>query len=229
MATLRWRSFGEWGCPVVLYAPYGAYLPAGGMWHSQSNEGYWCHTPGLRVAVPSTPADAAGLFWSAFQESDPSLILIPKHLFRMRMPVQAYAPIEWGKARVRRAGQDVTLVSWGNGIELGEQASEALEAEGVSVEVLDLRTLVPCDYARIQASLEKTGRLVVVQESQQTCSMGQAIVSEMVSRAERFYLLQAPAQLVSRGDVPIPFCPSLEYAVLPGLEAVLNAIRSTME
>jgi len=229
MATLRWRSKGEWSCPLVLYAPYGAYLPAGGMWHSQSNEGYFGHTPGLRLAVPSTPEDAAGLFWSAFQGKDPSLILIPKHLFRVRMPVKEYAPIEWGQARIRRAGDQVSLVSWGNGIELCEQAAEAMAAEGVSVEIVDLRTLVPCDLASVQGSLEKTGRLVVVQESQKTCSMGQAVISEMVSRSERFYLLQASPQLVSREDVHIPFCPSLEYAVLPDLEQVLHAIRHTLE
>ncbi|HLK61563.1 MAG TPA: thiamine pyrophosphate-dependent enzyme, partial [Chthonomonadaceae bacterium] len=229
MATLRWRSKGEWGCPVVLYAPYGAYLPAGGMWHSQSNEGYFCHTPGLRVAVPSTPEDAVGLFWSAFMDNDPSLILIPKHLFRIRMPVKEYKPLEWGQAKVRKEGKDVSLVSWGNGMELGEQAAEALGKEGVSVELVDLRSLCPCDYESVQKSLEKTGRLVVVQESQRTCSMAEALIAEMVSLCERFYLLQAPPQLVSRADVPIPFCPSLEYALLPDLEQVLNAIRNTLE
>ena len=103
-ATLRWRSNGDWTCPAVFYAPYGAYLPAGSTWHSQSNEGFWTHIPGLRVAVPSTPADLAGLLWSALQESDPTLLLIPKHIMRVRhdpVPPQARG---FGRARTVQIG-----------------------------------------------------------------------------------------------------------------------------
>lgn len=229
IATLRWRSKGEWKCPLIIYSPYGAYLPAGGMWHSQSNDGWWAHTPGLRVAIPSTPEDAAGLFWSAVQDDDPSLILIPKHIFRVRRPVERYEPVPFGKAVVRREGKDVTVVAWGNTLELAEQAADALAPQGISLEIIDPRTLVPFDWQTVEESLARTGRLVVIHEDNRTCGFGQAIITEMTSVPERFNLLLAPPQLVARYDVHIPFCPELEYAVLPDLARVMNAIRTVME
>ena len=229
VATLRWRSNGDWSCPMVIYAPYGAYLPAGGTWHSQSNEGWWAHIPGIRVAVPSTPADAVGLFWSAFQDQDPSLILIPKHLLRVRMPVESYEDIRWGSAAIRQEGCDVTVVSWGNCIELAQQAAQAISQEGVSVEIIDLRTLVPCDWETIEQSLAKTGRLVVVTEDSSTCSFGQAVIAQMASMPRRFHCLLSGPQLVARPEVPVPYHPVLERAVLPDVDAVLKAIRTTLD
>jgi len=229
IATLRWRSKGEWKCPLVIYSPYGAYLPAGGMWHSQSNDGWWAHTPGLRIAIPSTPEDIAGLFWAAIQDDDPTLFLIPKHIFRVRQPVEAYRAIPFGKAAIRREGSDVTVVAWGNTLELAFQAAEHFAQQGVSLEIIDLRTLVPCDWATIEQSLAKTGRLVVIHEDNRTCGFGQAIITEMTSVPERFNLLLAPPQLVARYDVHIPFCPELEYAVLPDLPRVIAAIQTTLE
>jgi 2-oxoisovalerate dehydrogenase E1 component len=229
IATLRWRSKGEWKCPLVIYSPYGAYLPAGGMWHSQSNDGWWAHTPGIRVAIPSTPEDLAGLFWAAIQDDDPTLLLIPKHIFRVRMPVQAYRPIPFGKAAIRREGIDVTVVAWGNTLELAFQAAEQFAQQGVSLEIIDPRTLVPFDWETVEQSLAKTGRLVVIHEDNRTCGFGQAIIAEMTSVPERFNLLLSPPQLVARYDVHIPFCPELEYAVLPDLARVMRAIQTTLE
>ncbi|MCS7300823.1 MAG: thiamine pyrophosphate-dependent enzyme [Fimbriimonadales bacterium] len=229
IATLRWRSKGEWKCPMVIYSPYGAYLPAGGMWHSQSNDGWWAHTPGLRIAIPSTPEDTAGLLWAAIQDDDPTLFLIPKHIFRVRQPVEAYRAIPFGKAAIRREGSDVTVVAWGNTLELAFQAAEHFAAQGVSLEIIDLRTLVPCDWETIEQSLAKTGRLVVIHEDNRTCGFGQAIITEMTSVPERFNLLLAPPQLVARYDVHIPFCPELEYAILPDLPRVIQAIQTTLE
>ena len=229
VASLRWRTCGAWNCPMVLYAPYGAYVPSGGLWHSQSNDGWWCHIPGLRVAIPSTPADVAGLFWSAFHDEDPSLILIPKHLFRVRHDVEHFEPVPFGKARLCRAGEDVTVVSWGNGRDLAEQAAVSLEAVGVSVEVLDLRTLVPCDWASIEASVAKTGRLVVVHEDNRTCGFGGTLITEMVRTNSRFELLAAPPRLVAREDIHIPFHARLEESVLPSVADVIQAIRETVD
>jgi 2-oxoisovalerate dehydrogenase E1 component len=229
IATLRWRSKGEWKCPLVIYSPYGAYLPAGGMWHSQSNDGWWAHTPGIRVAIPSTPEDLAGLFWAAIQDDDPTLLLIPKHIFRVRMPVQAYRAIPFGKAATRREGTDVTVVAWGNTLELAFQAAEQFAQQGVSLEIIDPRTLVPFDWETVEGSLAKTGRLVVIHEDNRTCGFGQAIIAEMTSVPERFNLLLSPPQLVARYDVHIPFCPELEYAVLPDLARVMRAIQTTLE
>jgi 2-oxoisovalerate dehydrogenase E1 component len=229
IATLRWRSKGEWKCPLVIYSPYGAYLPAGGMWHSQSNDGWWAHTPGIRVAIPSTPEDIAGLFWAAIQDDDPTLLLIPKHIFRVRMPVQAYRAIPFGKAAIRREGTDVTVVAWGNTLELAFQAADQFAQQGVSLEIIDPRTLVPFDWETVEGSLAKTGRLVVIHEDSRTCGFGQAIITEMTSVPERFNLLLSPPQLVARYDVHIPFCPELEYAVLPDLARVMQAIQTTLE
>jgi 2-oxoisovalerate dehydrogenase E1 component len=229
IATLRWRSKGEWKCPMVIYSPYGAYLPAGGMWHSQSNDGWWAHTPGIRVAIPSTPEDIAGLFWAAIQDDDPTLLLIPKHIFRVRMPVQAYRAIPFGKATIRREGTDVTVVAWGNTLELAFQAADQFAQQGVSLEIIDPRTLVPFDWETVEGSLAKTGRLVVIHEDNRTCGFGQAIITEMTSVPERFNLLLSPPQLVARYDVHIPFCPELEYAVLPDLARVMQAIQTTLE
>jgi len=228
MATLRWRSCGQWSCPAVIYAPYGAYLPGGGQWHGQSNDGWWAHTPGIRVAIPSTPADAAGLFWTAFHSEDPTLILIPKHLMRLRQHVAQYRPIPFGEAVVRREGQDCTVVSWGNCLELAEQAAVEMEREGRSIEIIDLRTLVPCDWAAVERSLAKTGRLVVIHEANRTCGFGQAVITEVTANPKRFEMLFSPPQLVARNDTHIPYHPALEYAVLPDLAGVLTAIRTTL-
>ncbi len=229
IATLRWRSAGAWSCPLVLYAPYGAYLPGGGPWHSQSNDAWWAHIPGLRVAVPSTPGDAAGLFWTAMQDSDPSLILLPKHLMRMRSEVTAFEPVPFGEASIRRSGEDVTVVAWGNALEVAEGAADQLLEQGVSLEILDLRTLVPCDWSAVERSLARTGRLVVVHEDSHTAGFGAAVITEMVRVQRRFELLFSPPQLVARDDVPIPYHPDLEYAVLPSVERVIEAVHRTLE
>jgi 2-oxoisovalerate dehydrogenase E1 component len=226
MATLRWRSNGDWQCPCVIYAPYGAYLPGGSLWHSQSNEASLAHTPGLRVAIPSTPEDAAGLFWSAMHGSDPTFILVPKHIFRKQVEVGEVAAVPFGKAKIVREGSDVTLVTWGNTVEL---AVEAADKAIVSVEIIDLRSIVPCDYEAIVKSLEKTGRLVVVQEDSRTCGFGQSLVSEICSVPDRFNLFLSSPQLVARKDVHIGYHPTLEYAALPDLQDVLDAIALVMD
>lgn len=228
MSTLRWRTFGDLKCPLVVYAPCGAYLPGGSLWHSMSGEAYLAHTTGIRVAMPSTPDDAAGLFWTAIQGDDPTFILVPKHIFRKQMDVSNVEPVPFGKARIRREGADVTLVTWGNGTELAEEAANRLEGE-VSVEIVDLRSIVPCDYDTITASLEKTGRLVVLCEDNRTGSFAQTVVAEMTGKPERWNLFLSPPQTVAREDTPIGFHPTYEYAALPDLDEVIAAIRLTME
>ncbi len=227
-ATLRWRSNGDWTCPAVFYAPYGAYLPAGSTWHSQSNEGFWTHIPGLRVAVPSTPADLAGLLWSAMQESDPTLLLVPKHIMRVRhepVPKQARG---FGRARVVQTGSDITVVTWGNCLEVVQKAA-AHHADRWSIEVIDLVSLVPCDWAAIDASVARTGRLVVVTEDARTGSFGQAIITEAVGSQARFNRFLSPPLLVAREDGHIPFNPVLEYAVLPDATRVHAALAEVMQ
>ena len=229
LSTLRWRTFGDWPCPIVFYAPYGAYLPGGSLWHSQANEAAFAHIPGLRVVVPSTPEDAAALMWTSMHADDPTIFLVPKHLFRQQMDVSADIPaVGFGEARVRREGEDVTLVTWGNCMEQGLAAAEALASEA-SVEVIDLRSIVPWDRDTVLESLEKTGRLVVVQEDGRTCSVGQMIISEISNDPESWsYFLSAP-QLVSKPDVHIGYNPIYEYAALPSTDEVVAAIRLVME
>jgi 2-oxoisovalerate dehydrogenase E1 component len=229
LATLRWRTNGDWTCPVVFYAPYGAYLPGGSIWHSQANESVFAHYPGIRVVVPSTPEDATALMWTAMHSEDPTVFLVPKHMFRQQMDApKEIPPVGFGEARIRRAGDDVTLVTWGNCIEIAFAAAEAL-AEEASVEVIDLRSVQPWDRGTIVQSLEKTGRLVVVQEDGQSCSVGQMIVSEIMADPDSFNLFVAAPLLVSKPDVPIGYNPIYEYAALPDTEQVIQAIRTTME
>ena len=228
VSSLRWRTMGEWSCPLVMYAPYGAYLPGGSLWHSMSNEGMLAHVTGLRIAIPSTPEDAAGLLWSAVHGDDPTLILIPKHIFRKNVDVNKVEPVPFGKARLVQEGSDVTLVTWGNTIEIAEEASKQLISE-CSVEIIDLRSIVPCDYETITKSLEKTGRLVVLHEDTHTCGFGQAVIAEMTRIPERWNLFLSPPQLVARLDVQIGYNPIYEYAALPDVAQVVSAIRTTME
>jgi 2-oxoisovalerate dehydrogenase E1 component len=228
IATLRWRSAGSWKCPLVLYAVCGGYVPAGGPWHSQTNEAWFAHAPGLRIAVASTPGDAAGLLRAAAAGDDPVLLLFPKRLYRVSEPAVPEAPIRLGDATVRRRGDDVTLVAWGNCVRVALDAAASAQTEGISAEVLDLRSLVPCDWHSIRDSLRRTGRLVVIQEDALTCSVGQSILSEMARRPDTWDLFAAPPQLVSRGDVHIGFHPVLQRGVLPGVREALAAIRLTM-
>ncbi|GMV36547.1 MAG: tungsten formylmethanofuran dehydrogenase subunit E [Fimbriimonadales bacterium] len=229
VATLRWRTNGDWKCPMVLYAPYGAYLPGGSIWHSQSNDGLFAKLHGVRFAIPSTPEDASALFQTAIHGDDPTLILVPKHIFRKQMEVPTrLEPVPLGKARIVREGSDVTLVTWGNCVELAEQVAEQMAAEA-DIEILDLRSLVPCDWDAIERSLAKTGRLVVVHEDSRTCGFGEAIITEMTSNPERWDLFLSPPQLVAREDVHIGYNPIWEYASLPDAERIANAIRLTME
>jgi len=226
LANLRWRSFGDWTCPAVIYAPYGAYLPGGAIWHSSSSEGLFANLPGLTILVPSTPEDAAGLIWSANQSTDPVLILLPKHLLwgEQKVPDKIRAaPI--GRARVRRPGHMVTVVAWGNCIELVEEAIEKL-GDDSQVELLDLRTIVPWDRESVLNSVRKTGRLLVVQEDSDPCSVGQAIVSEVVDTADIWPRLQAPPRIISRANAPIGFHPTYEYSALPDAETILEAIHA---
>jgi len=225
MATLRWRSFGQWECPLVIYAPCGGYLPGGALWHSQSGEANFARIPGLRVVVPSTPNDAAGLFWAALRGSDPTIILLPKHLMWAAQAAPApVPPVSLGKARVLREGDVLTLVTWGNCVELVEESLEKMEAE-LAIEWIDLRSIAPWDRECLMESVCKTGRLLVVQEDNITASIGQMLVAELCSERRVLEALKSPPAIVSKGDVHIGFNPIYEYAALPDHERVVNAIE----
>jgi 2-oxoisovalerate dehydrogenase E1 component len=228
IANLRWRSFGNWKCPAVIYAPYGAFLPGGSLWHSQANESVFAHYPGLTVVIPSTPEDAAGLLWTAMHSEDPVLFLIPKHMFwAERESAEAIRAIPFGQARKDRDGRDVTLVAWGNTVEKSLEALAQINNEA-SVELFDLRSIVPWDKAAIEESVRKTGRLVVVQEDTENCSVGQMIITHIVSQSDLWNAMVSPPILVSKANVMIGYNPIYEYAALPDVERIVAAIRTSM-
>src|SRR5436309_5814911 len=228
ISTLRWRSFGNWKCPAVIYAPYGAYLPGGSLWHSQANESALAHYPGLNIVIPSTPADAAGLLWTAMHGEDPVIFLIPKHLLwaehEYTEPIRA---VPLGEAGQCTNGSDVTVVAWGNTIEKSLEAIAKIENE-ISFELIDLRSIVPWDAAAIEESVRKTRRLIVVQEDTENCSVGQMIISHVTGIPGLWNELLSPPILVSKPNVVIGYNPIYEYAALPDVERIETAIRRSI-
>src|SRR5438552_1321132 len=228
ISNLRWRSFGNWKCPAVIYAPYAAYLPGGSLWHSQANESVFAHYPGLSVVIPSTPEDAAGLLWTAMHGEDPVLFLIPKHMFwaerESREPIGA---VPLGQARKFHEGSDVTLVAWGNTVEKSLEAVAKIDRE-MSVELFDLRSIVPWDKDAIARSVHKTGRLVVVQEDTENCSVGQMLISHITARPDLWSEMVSPPILVSKANVMIGYNPIYEYAALPDVERIVAAIKRSV-
>ncbi len=228
LANLRWRSNGEWKVPAVFYAPYGAYLPGGGLWHSQANESVFAHFPGINIVIPSTPEDAAGLLWTAMHAEDITLVLLPKHmLWAEREAAGPVVSIPLGSARRCLKGDDLTLVAWGNTMEKSLEAIAELKGE-VGVDLIDLRSIVPWDKALIEASVRKTGRLVIVQEDTENCSVGQMIITHVMSQPDLWAALKAPPVLVSKGNVMIGYNPIYEYAALPDVPRILDAIWRTV-
>src|SRR5436305_1646803 len=229
ISSLRWRSFGNWKCPLVIYAPYGAYLPGGSLWHSQANESALAHYPGLTIVIPSTPADAAGLLWTAMHGEDPVMFLIPKHLLwaehQYAEPIRA---VPLGQARKLRDGSDVTLVAWGNTVEKSLEALDKID-NGISVELIDLRSIVPWDKPAIEESVRKTRRLVVVQEDTENCSVGQMLISHIASAPELWNEMISPPVLVSKANVMIGYNPIYEYAALPDVERIVSAIQGAVK
>jgi 2-oxoisovalerate dehydrogenase E1 component len=198
------------------------------LWHSQANEAALAHYPGINVAIPSTPEDAAGLLWTAMHCEDPTFVLVPKHLLwaehESKEPVRA---VPLGVARKRNAGSDVTLVAWGNTVEKSLEALGEIGDE-IGVDLIDLRSIVPWDRAAIEESVARTGRLVVVQEDSENCSVGQMIVSHLAGLPEIWSELVAPPILVSKTNVMIGYNPIYEYAALPDVKRIVAALRRTM-
>jgi 2-oxoisovalerate dehydrogenase E1 component len=228
ISTLRWRSFGNWKCPAVIYAPYGAYLPGGSLWHSQANESAFAHYPGINIVVPSAPDDAAGLLWTAMHSDDPVLFLIPKHMFwaerESKEPVRA---VPLGKARKLRDGADLTVVAWGNTVEKSLEALAKIDND-VSVDLFDLRSIVPWDKSAIEESVRKTKRLIVVQEDTENCSVGQMIITHIASQPDLWSAMASPPILVSKTNVMIGYNPIYEYAALPDVERIVAAIQKSV-
>lgn len=222
MAKMRYRSGGQYGCPMVLRTPYGGGI-RGGHYHSQSSEAYFCHTPGLVVVIPSTPADTKGLLSSAIRGEDPVIFLEPKKLYRAfkeEVPDGDHlVPI--GKARVAREGSDVSVFAWGSMVHVALDAAKKAAEQGISLEVVDLRTLVPLDIEAVMASVAKTGRVVIVHEAPRTCGFGAEISALIAERGLEY--LEAPIVRVAGLDTPFPY--TLEHLYMPDATRVLDAVQ----
>ncbi|HEX7843235.1 MAG TPA: alpha-ketoacid dehydrogenase subunit beta [Kofleriaceae bacterium] len=226
LAKFRYRSGGQYPCPVVIRTPVGGGI-RGGHYHSQSPEALFIHTPGLKIVAPSNPYDAKGLLLASLRQNDPVLFMEPKRIYRASkadVPEGDYT-IELGKAAIVRPGTAVTVVAWSGMVEIAEKAAQLAEHAGISAEVIDLRTLMPFDIATLIASAQKTGRVVIVHEAPRTCGFGAELIASIQERAMAH--LEAPIIRVTGFDTPFPY--SLEHEYLPNPDRVMGAIRQTLE
>jgi pyruvate dehydrogenase E1 component beta subunit len=225
-AKMRYRSGGEYSAPIVIRTPYGGGIK-GGHYHSQSTEAYFTHTAGLKVVIPSTPYDTKGLLLTCLRQDDPVLFLEPKALYRKakgEVPEGDYT-VPLGKAEVRRAGTDMTLVAWGAMVPVCLEAAQRAEDDGISCEVLDLRTLVPLDEEAVLESVKKTGRMVVVHEAQRTSGFGGELAAIVAEQALEY--LEAPIARVTGFDTPFPY--TLENEYLPLSHRIVPAVIETAQ
>jgi 2-oxoisovalerate dehydrogenase E1 component beta subunit len=224
-ATLRYRYGGRATVPIVVRAPSGGNV-GGGLYHSQNPEAWFIHRPGLKVVAPSTPWDAKGLLKAAIRDDNPVVYFEHKYLYRRaKGPVpegDEIVPI--GEAATRRDGDDITLVTYGAMVGASLEAADRVSKDGVEVEVIDLRTLLPFDKAAIFRSLEKTNRVLIVHEDVKTLGLGAELSAVIME--ERFDVLDAPVMRVTYPDAHVPFSQTLEAANLPNADKIAGALRT---
>ena len=226
LASMRYRSNNAWSCPAVLRIPVGGYIH-GSLCHSQNIEGFFAHLPGIRIAYPSTAADAKGLLKAAIRGDDPVLFLEQKGLYRQGFakspePGEDYL-LPFGKAALRREGTSLTIVTWGALVQRSMEALKALEGEGVSADVIDIRTINPLDSDAILRSVAKTNRVLIVHEDTRFAGFGAEIAAQLADKA--FEYLDAPIRRVAAADSPVPYNWFLEEEVLPQVSWIVDAIK----
>jgi 2-oxoisovalerate dehydrogenase E1 component beta subunit len=225
-AKIRYRSNGTWSCPLVIRAPYGGGVH-GALYHSQSVEKIFAGVPGLKIVMPSTPYDVKGLLKAAIRDEDPVLFFEHKRCYRLikgEVPTEEYT-LPLGKADVKRTGTDVTVISYGLTLHFALQAAAQLSEEGISVHLLDLRTLIPLDKEAILQAAAKTGKVLILHEDQQTGGFGGEVAALIAEEA--FFALDAPIQRLCGPDVPaMPYNATLEKAFMLNPEKIAVAIRA---
>lgn len=226
LVHMRYRTDGDWSCPVVIRVAVGGYI-RGGLYHSQSIEGLFAHIPGLWIAFPSNAADAKGLLKTAIREDNPVLFCEHKGLYRQQFaaspePGDEYC-LPFGVAKVRREGSDITIVTWGFMVQRSIEAARKMEEHGVSCEVIDLRTICPWDREAVFRSVRKTGKVLIVHEDNKTGGFGAEIGTQIAE--ECFHHLDAPLQRVAALDTPIAFAPALETSILPQEHHITAALE----
>ncbi len=226
IAKYRYMSGGQFIVPLTIRAAQGA-AKGFGTQHSQCGESWLMNAPGIKILLPSTPTDAYGLLRGAIRENNPVFVLEHKGLYNLKEDVpDDTGPMPLGQALVRRAGTDVTIVATQLMMHRSLEAAEILAAEGIEVEVIDLRSMVPLDKKTILTSLEKTNRLVIVEEAPHSAGWGGDIVS--LAADEGLYWLDAPVKRVNMGEALIAYSPPLEDAALPNVKRIAQAVRSVM-
>lgn len=231
VAVTRWRSDGDTKCPLVMRVPVGGYLKGGAVYHSQSGTTLFSHTPGLMIAYPSNALDANGLLRTAIRCDDPVMFLEHKHLYRQVYNKSEYPSSEFlipfGKARTVREGSDISIITFGALVERSNQAAKRLEQQGVSVEIIDLRTLVPYDWEAIAATVKKTSRVIVAHEDSMSFGYGAEIAARISD--ELFEYLDAPVRRVAATDTFVGYAPQLEDFILPQSDDVEKAVQELMK
>ena len=227
MSMMRYRSNNAFSCPLVIRTAIGGYLRGGAPYHSQSGESIFAHCPGIRIVFPSNAQDAAGLLRTAIRCDDPVLYLEHKHLYRQTYNKGEYPGSEYmvpfGKAAVRRDGTDVVVLTWGALVQRSLLAAQQAEKDGISVMVVDMRTIMPFDWDAISQAVQKTNRVIVAHEDQLTCGFGAELAARIADGL--FEHLDAPVRRVAALDCPVAYCPDLEEVILPQSADVLKAIQ----